>query len=758
MRIRYATALLATIILAAGCSSSKDGVGPTNILAGNGAPPPPVAGVGSFKALFVANYGIFPYPTDLYFNGSTDGTLNIPAEAAVFPQRAAMNELDGFSTTASSYFRMSEPVKNDPVVLNSSIRVIRAQMLRQSNGVYAPIGVTGVLQPGVDYDVTVSGDVDTGGKEVEIKWLKPLSASSGTGLGTGYIVLVTDGLVNTSDVAATPDSDFMTVRTEAMNEIGHAIASGDPSTYLPTCPGITDPTLNGICRLTYAHLLIGSNPALGPAAVNPANVILSYSFTTESTRDALVMLSQTETAEPIASVKVAKVLQLARQLPAEPPFTTSTMLAANGSPPNPACPGCADVYTGMLQIPYYLSPPSAADPTAPLTKAWMAAGPSDVPGIDPNSRAITRFNLMPKDMADLKIPLLIFVPNGNSPSGGVKPANGWPVVVFMHGITRSRLDTVAIADSYASAGFVVVAMDQVLHGVTDTTNLFYAGPANPLAAYLYGPDVRERTFDVDYQNNTTGAPGPDGLIDSSGANVINLTSPLVVRDGLRQTGSDMITLAKSLANLDLDGVPGGDIDMTRVHYAGISLGGIVGPACVCSQMKSYYLNVPGAPLPDILRTSPTFAPRINAGLAAVNPLLVPGYSLYSQFFRELKAVWDAGDPANYIVQLVHDRPVLFSKVIGDSVVPNGTNDYLINAAGATKITNADLNLTNPPPYFVPVAAGAPRYVTFLNGGHGSLLDPSYDLNTTVEMQREAVSLVGSGGAGIYVFDPSLLEQ
>src|SRR6202035_5940276 len=41
-----------------------------------------------------------PYPTDLYFFGSTDGTLNIQPANALMPNQAAINALDGFSTTA----------------------------------------------------------------------------------------------------------------------------------------------------------------------------------------------------------------------------------------------------------------------------------------------------------------------------------------------------------------------------------------------------------------------------------------------------------------------------------------------------------------------------------------------------------------------------------------------------------------------------------------------------------------------------------
>ncbi len=263
--------------------------------------------------------------------------------------------------------------------------------------------------------------------------------------------------------------------------------------------------------------------------------------------------------------------------------------------------------------------------------------------------------------------------------------------------------------------------------------------------------MRERTFDVDYVNNVTGASGPDGVIDQSGRHVITiaLSAPLVGRDTFRQSGSDMITLVKSLANLDLDGDGTGDIDMSQIHYGGISLGGIVGPACVCSEMKSYYLNVPGGPLPTILRTSPSFSALVNGALAAVNPLLVPDTALYTQFFREAQAAIDGGDPVNYVRQLGMDRPVLFTKVIGDTVVPNGTNDFIIGAAGATKITQAGLN---------PVAAGAPKFVTFLSGSHSSLLDPTASLAVTQEMQTHAASLVATGGAAIQVVDSSLLEQ
>src|SRR5262249_7284557 len=135
-----------------------------------------------------------------------------------------------------------------------------------------------------------------------------------------------------------------------------------------------------------------------------------------------------------------------------------------------------------------------------------------------------------------------------------KPAAGWPVMIFEHGIGRNRTDMLAVADGLADVGFVTVSIDQPLHGLTDPTNPLYAAGANPLYAGLSLPATGsiERTFDLDVVNNTTGAPGADGKIDPSGTSYINLASLLTQRDNLRESAADLITLTRSLSEMNLD--------------------------------------------------------------------------------------------------------------------------------------------------------------------------------------------------------------
>ncbi len=182
---------------------------------------------------------------------------------------------------------------------------------------------------------------------------------------------------------------------------------------------------------------------------------------------------------------------------------------------------------------------------------WHAAPgayvpPFDAVGLSPASTNVTFANPFPVATSTQLIPVLLTVPNANS--GHAKPAAGWPVVIFQHGITRNRTDMFAIAGTLAAQGFAVIAIDAPLHGITDTTNPLYIGNT-PFAAN----GAQERTFNLDVSNNATGAPGPDGVIDGSGTLFINLSYLLTSRDNLRQATSDLMELTRAIPQMSFDG-------------------------------------------------------------------------------------------------------------------------------------------------------------------------------------------------------------
>jgi dienelactone hydrolase len=701
-RIRLrAAALCAAVagIVLSGCEASQDG---------SPMPPPPSQ---VFKAEFVPTVGRMPYPIDLYFNGPglPDGTLAaIPSSAAGFPRSpavaAAMNSLDGFSTTADITASFNQPIRADSLTA-ANVRIIEMYLSNTTKGpaqgAELPPGVTSpvirVLANNVDFALSVSPTIDSEGRFLRITPLKPLRPSTGA-TNIGYLIALTNGILDTEGRQAQPDDLYAAIKS----------APAD-------CSSFTDPTQNGVCRLVKGQLAV-----LQATGLSPSNVVLSWSFTTQSTDDTLAYLAA---AVPGPTPTVINIGRTTKDI-------------------NAALAGKANVYTGAMSVPYYLTAAANPNDTAVLTRFWTAAGASTVPGLDPASRNLTRFNPIPAVTSTQRIPLLVTVPNATAAGGAcVKPTAGWPAVIVMHGLGGDRSTALAMADSYADACHVIAAIDMPLHGLTPTTGgALFCSATNPICA-----GARERTFDVDLINNTTGAAGPDGIIDTSGAHIINLTSPLTSRDNLRQGEADLILLYKALAKLDLNGDSTADIDPARIHYTGISMGGIVGAAVAkfSPGLKSATLSVPGGVITKLLQDSPSLSGRVTAGVSAS---LAKDTYAYDLFFRDVQAAIDAGDPINHIAGAVAARPVYLQKVVGDTVVPNSATDRLILAGNMRKVSSGAANV---------VAPGNPAHVVFPFGHHGSLFTPApcssfpasaqaLCVATTTEMQRQAVLLAASG--------------
>ncbi|MFQ3220258.1 MAG: Pla-1/cef family extracellular lipase [Paraglaciecola sp.] len=364
-----------------------------------------------------------------------------------------------------------------------------------------------------------------------------------------------------------------------------------------------------------------------------------------------------------------------------------------------------------------------------------------------------------------------------------RPAAGWPVVIFQHGITGSKENTLALSAALSLAGFASAAIDHPLHG--------------------------ERGLTLDDGNVVSAT-------SHSVTDYMNLTSLLTARDNLRQSIVDTMGFRLSLnAIADTTGVV--DLDLSQVHFIAQSLGAITGTASVATAnaslpgdlaafnslyaIQTAVLNVPAGGVGNFLLESADFSPLIKGSLlaassedfqafltqyATVNEIsaeaaLRPAFvafaesltveqlaaidATFSSFAFLAQTVLESADPVNYAASLTATTPTLMQLVVG-----GGTNDD-----GTTALTDQ----VNPVQTSLPLSGGIPLaklmglpqvsasidsdtdvtgvvYIT--SGEHQSLLNPSPSAATTAEMQNEAVQYFLSGGSNIIIADPDVVAN
>jgi hypothetical protein len=268
------------------------------------------------------------------------------------------------------------------------------------------------------------------------------------------------------------------------------------------------------------------------------------------------------------------------------------------------------------------------------------------------------------------------------------------------------------------------------------------------------------------------------VIDPSGAQYVLalLASPLTFRDNVRESVADLITFERSLPNMTLSGAP---INKARIHYLGHSGGAIVGGIFMgvipSTDVSTATLANPGGEWSLIAQTSPYFSAQANPILEAKG--VVPGTTLYAQFFRDVQTIVDAGDPINYIALATPQHPMHVLQVVGstpppagcnpdtppngcpDQVVPNPTTQLLVTASayGPGGAATALMRIPKPAapgPLLNP--AGFRAYVNFVEGDHGSMIDGVVPA-VTAEMQGEAISFAASNGQEILVSVPGVIQ-
>lgn len=491
---------------------------------------------------------------------------------------------------------------------------------------------------------------------------------------------------------------YMALVTDGVTDV-----TGNPLTR-----GFTYATLAGPTALTGAsgdlqgliRAMIGAGSAAG---VNADSIVLSWTFTTQSITPILQALKDSAASTAITVVDTQ--------------IDTGALSAAS--------PDLADIFAGQMSIPYYLEVPSEENPTAPLQTFFTNASGS----------FLTPLDNVPVPTVNLNIPVLMTKPKGEVPE------NGWPIAIFQHGITRSRADMLAIADAMASAGFATIAIDAPMHGI-----------AADDAAAGFRVDGGERTFDVDFANNATGAPGPDGVADSSGTHFFNLANLLNTRDNNRQGIADLFTLSASVGTIP-------DIDPSRKAFVGHSLGAILGTTFLAfdDSFATSSLVVGAGGLPRILSNSPTFGPRIAAGLAGAG--IAVNSPDGNAFLNAAQNIVDSIDPINHAAAAAANTTVHMVQINGDTVVINNLPGFPLVG------TEALARVMELPP--VTEAAQGSGFVRFNTGYHASLLspidsDPTDDRDAAAglavfqELQTQVAMFAASIG-GITIGNPAIID-
>jgi Bacterial Ig-like domain len=296
----------------------------------------------------------------------------------------------------------------------------------------------------------------------------------------------------------------------------------------------------------------------------------------------------------------------------------------------------------------------------------------------------------PRPQGANNVQFSLFLPTGSAPSGG------WPVAIFGHGFTDWKNGAPpALAGTFAQNGIATIAINVVGHGggPLGTYTVNRAG-LSPVTLPLGG-----RGIDQD----------GNGSIDSTeGVSAVGANALIGNRDGLRQTVVDLMQLVKVLrGGVDVDADGADDLSTSRIYYAGQSFGGIYGTQLLGLErdLRAGVMNVPGGPIIEIARLSPSFRPLVGIGLATRTPSLynaIPNLT-FTNFHEAIplrglapvvatpdetaiqlqidRTEWaqQAGNPAAYAPHL--KAPAIFQFARGDQTVPNPTTSAIVRACG-----------------------------------------------------------------------------
>ena len=400
-------------------------------------------------------------------------------------------------------------------------------------------------------------------------------------------------------------------------------------------------------------------------------------------------------------------------------------------------PNVGKVAFGMYFSPNFITTEGPTAGTIPPTPTGLPIKPQTQPVVDPRIPGY------------VPISFTLWLPS--SP----KPAAGYPVAIYGHGLTDNRFGApTAIASTLASKGIATLSMEIVGHGF-GSASMMQVGLAGAPAVQLPSPG-RGVSITPD------GSIGPlDGCI---------LPGAYAARDCARQTAVDIFTLVRAIKTTN--GYYN-QLDPERIYYLGQSFGGNYGSLVVAYEpsIKAAVLNVTGASAVDTVRLAQD-RPLGVFYLGSRTPSLLnlpfgPGHPLDYDFNDNFvlngrpplvntvpgaPQIQQAFEVANWFNMLANPLPYapilkgkrvfhLFAK--GDEEVPNPTNAAFIRAAdGRTSSRWLRFDLAKE----VAAAQLPPQPHRFLS--NPDILSTPAQASIALAAQRQVAEFFASGGTTI----------
>ncbi|MEH6609331.1 MAG: hypothetical protein V7696_08160 [Halioglobus sp.] len=692
-------------LLLLGCSDDDRGEVPIQ---------PPVEP--TVEALFdsTANPPVLPFPNAIY--AGSDGRLALPLPADSAPgdlsdATVAVNTMDGFSTIAPISIDFAEAIDETSILDGDNVRVFEIRL--DADG--APTETLAELSSDSDYRVSVSAVQDS---RLLIKPLKPLNGSS------HYLVGISDSLLAVSGLHMGPSADYLALR------------SGDSSSS------------DVIDTAKLSELVQAQEELLIESGLQQDTIVVSLSFPTHSTSEVLEFINSIADSRPIPLTRPNMVIDGEEQPLTSAPFASAARLFGL----TPA--GQADIYTGSIELPYYMNVPSSATDDVVLDSFMQ----------DPVGEAILPPGTSLKSV-NVTVPVLLTIPNASLDPTLQKPAAGWPIAIYQHGITGARTNVLAIADAMAAQGVATIAIDQPLHGIIpgDTNQFLVIGYRNA-GVIFFQPEI-ERHFNLDLDGNDA--------IDPGGSHYGSARNLLTFRDNLRQCVSDLIYLSRSIPVIRLPDDEEPLFDPDRIHYFSLSLGSMVGTmlAGVNSDIDAFSLAAPGGGNTKFFEGAPGGGSNFVALLAAAG--FEQGTQEYEDELTRQTTIDGPGDPINYATRAGELHPIHINEIVGDGTVDNLPDQTIPNTvvnAGAYEglvAETAPLSGTEPliramnlQPLLDSTTdpAGLRIAARMVRGAHSSQVNYFSVPAATSEIQRQTATFLASDGKSIEVGDSELLEM